>query len=219
MPRPNLVKVWQDWQPTVVQKMGNREYIRVPQLPEDYHRFSGKQLLKLLLQVVEWYKQQYPEHNYQAVFYPRKTKKYLVIKRGNIKTWKLAKDIPLYIDLQTGSWYVPKWYIKRNPKLTAFMIGYRVSAVARIIRRHLGMPEVTRERKPAKKPQRKRIAIICPKCGQPGFVTKRYTKDKDKEYYYVGHKVKIDGKWTTKWHYLGPELPISIKKQLQGGIE
>jgi len=215
----NLIKIWQDWNPVLKQKMGNREYIRTPKLPKEYHRFSGKMLLRILQETVEFYKQQYSQYNYQGKIRKLHGRKYFVIVRGNINSWKKLQDIPLYIDLETGDWYIPRWYVTKNPKLCAFIIGYRVSAIARIIRRIMGMPEILKERKPAKKPERKKVAIICPKCGQPGFITKRYTKNKDKEYYYVGHKVKLNDKWTTKWHYMGSELPIYVKKQLKGGNE
>jgi len=227
--RPKLIKIWQDFQPVLFFKSGNREYMRTPQLPADYFKYSGKQLEKLLWEVVQFYQANYPTHNYQGKIVRVKGKRFFIIRRGNIKTWKKAEDIPLYIDLETGDWYIPEWYVRRNTKLASHVVGYRISAIERIIRRHLGMPETTRTRtKPEKKEkQKKSIAVICPKCGHPGFLKKRKIIKKDKatgepveyEYWYVGHKKKYSWGWSTQWHYLGIDLPESIKKQLKGGIE
>ena len=49
--------------------------------------------------------------------------------------------------------------------------------------------------------------VICPKCGRPGIMyVKTPVVDRENlRYVYVAHSVKVDGKWTSRYCYVGPE--------------
>jgi len=65
--------------------------------------------------------------------------------------------------------------------------------------------------------------IVCPVCGKKGSLQVKYiktTNGNEIPYYYVAHYELLKGKTrVVSWHYIGKNVPESIKKQTENEKE
>ena len=65
--------------------------------------------------------------------------------------------------------------------------------------------------------------VVCPVCGKKGSLQVKYIKTTSNNkipYYYVAHYEMLKGETrVVSWHYIGKNVPESIKKQTEDGNE
>ena len=65
--------------------------------------------------------------------------------------------------------------------------------------------------------------VVCPVCGKKGSLQIKYIKTTNGNkipYYYVAHYEMLKGETRVlNWHYIGKNVPESIKKQTEDGNE
>ena len=115
-----LVRLFEEYTPIVRGKAQNGRY-------EAFYRIEKKANPKIiteqhLVDYVRSLQQRYPNHN----FYLRSYKNFYVITRKG----KYVKDrVSIYVDIGTQTFYVPKSYIEKNPKLANYIIMVTLGAL------------------------------------------------------------------------------------------
>jgi len=65
--------------------------------------------------------------------------------------------------------------------------------------------------------------VVCPVCGKKGSLQIKYiktTNGNEIPYYYVAHYELLKGKTrVVSWHYIGKNVPESLRKQTEDGNE
>jgi len=199
-----------------------RTYVK--DFSQDYYKV--KELLRnlpvdqrelYLRMYVEDLARKYPRYQFRYQIRRYNGYRFFIIRRGSIQDSGRYKEIPIYIDLLSGEIFVPRSYLRKQPKLVIAVIHYRISGLLAFLRAKFPAvaPEPQRPgRKHEGKAEKKKAVsktVICPKCGRPGTLTKRWVisgDGKKRYYWYVGHKK--NGK--IKWCYIGKYLPPSLAK-------
>jgi hypothetical protein len=115
-----LIELFKEYIPTVRGKALNSRY-------EAVYRVEKKPNPKTvteddLVKYVNSLQQRYPNHN----FYLRRWRNYHIITRKG----KYVKDrVSIYIDLQKQTFYIPKSYLEKNPKLANYIIMVTLGAL------------------------------------------------------------------------------------------
>jgi len=128
---PKLVEVFKDYKQILIKgASGFRRY------PATYKlvKVDGRLTFDRLLEYVGRLQRNYPDHGFELKVYRHNGKTlYVVTRKSYVREGnkiRIIKDrVPIYFDLEEQRIYVPKSYIRRNKRLTNYVLMRALGAL------------------------------------------------------------------------------------------
>lgn len=87
--------------------------------------YPHKGLIRAIKRHIKDLQERYPDKGYEARDMTLKGERMLRIRRAD----KGLRRVPIYFEVRTGRFFVPKTYVKRKYRLTCSVINYRLHAL------------------------------------------------------------------------------------------